>query len=132
MRAAQVRILNRLTMEDMLMRMIENEALNGSDAYTLATFFSEMRRGIWGELYNGRRIDTYRRNLQKEHIDRLGELVDLEDEKFANSDIPSVAMATLKRLERDVRSGLARQNDTTSRFHLQDIQQRIDAILDPR
>lgn len=132
MRGIQVRILNRLTMEEMLMRMVENEALNGSNAYTVTNLFTDMRQGIWGELYNGRRIDTYRRNLQKEHIARLGELMNLEDDDFANSDIPSVAMATLKRLERDVRSGLVRQNDATSRFHLQDIQKRIDAILNPK
>lgn len=132
MRGIQVRILNRLTMEEMLMRMIENEALNGNDAYTLTGLFTDMRQGIWRELYNGRKIDTFRRNLQKEHINRLGELMNLEEEKYANSDIPSVAMATLSRLERDVRSGLARQNDSTSRFHLQDIQKRIDAILNPK
>lgn len=132
MRGVQVRILNRLTMEEMLMRMVENEALNGSDAYTVANLFTDMRKGIWGELYNGRKIDTYRRNLQKEHIARLGELMNLEDGEYANSDIPSVAMATLSRLERDLRSGLARQNDATSRFHLQDIQKRIDAILNPK
>ncbi len=132
MRATQVRILDRLTREEMLMRMIENEALNGSDAYTITSLFTQMRQGIWGELYNGRRIDTYRRNLQKEHIDRLGELMNLEEEKFANSDIPSIAMATLSRLERDVRSGINRQNDVSSRFHLQDIQKRIDTILNPK
>ena len=131
MRAIQVRILNRLTMEEMLIRMVENEALNGSDAYTVSSLFSGLRQGIWGELYNDRRIDTYRRNLQKEHVARLGELMNLEDDEYANSDIPSVAMATLSRLERDVRSGLARQNDASSRFHLQDIQKRIDAILNP-
>ncbi|WP_420316644.1 zinc-dependent metalloprotease [Ekhidna sp.] len=132
MRGIQVRILNRLTNEDMLMRMIENEALNGNDAYTLTNLFSDMRQGIWGELYNGNKIDTYRRNLQKEHVARLGELMNLEEDEFANSDIPSVAMATLSRLERDVRSGLTRQNDASSRFHLQDIQKRIDAILNPK
>ncbi len=132
MRAIQVRILNRLTMEEMLMRMVENEALNGDNAYTLTELFSDMRRGIWGELYNGRRIDTYRRNLQKEHVDRLGELLNLEEEKYANSDIPSIARATLTRLERDLRSGLSRQSDATSRFHLQDTQKRIDSILNPK
>lgn len=131
MRSIQVRILNRLTMEEMLMRMIENEALNGTDAYTITSLFTDMRQGIWGELYNGRKIDTYRRNLQKEHIDRLGELMELEEEEYANSDIPSIAMATLSRLERDVRGGISRQNDATSRFHLQDIQKRIDTILNP-
>lgn len=131
-RGMQVRILNRLTTEGMLMRMVENEALNSNNAYTMTALFTDMRQGIWSELYNGRTIDTYRRNLQKEHINRLGELMNLEEEKYANSDIPSVAMATLSRLERDVRSGLGRQNDATSRFHLQDIQKRIDAILNPK
>ena len=132
MRAAQVRILNRLTLEGMLMRIIENEALNGANAYTLTELFTDMRRGIWGELYNGRKIDTYRRNLQKEHVDRLGELINLQDEKFANSDIPSVSRATLSRLEKDVRSGLVRQSDAISRFHLEDIKKRIDGILNPK
>ncbi|WP_421764267.1 zinc-dependent metalloprotease [Ekhidna sp.] len=132
MRGIQVRILNRLTREEMLMRMIENEALNGNDAYTITSLFTDMRQGIWSELYNGRTIDTYRRNLQKEHVDRLGELMNLDDDEFSNSDIPSIARATLSRLERDVRSGLARQNNATSRFHLQDIQKRIDAILNPK
>ena len=131
-RGIQVRILNRLTNENMLMRMIENEALNGADAYTITSLFTAMRQGIWGEIYNGGRIDTYRRNLQKEHIDRLGELINTEEEKFSNSDIPSIAMATLSRLERDVRNGINRQSDTASRFHLQDIQKRIDAILNPK
>ncbi len=132
MRGLQVRILGRLTREDMMMRMIENEALNGSNAYTLTQLFSDLRRGVWGELYNGRKIDTYRRNLQKEHIARLGELMNLEENEYANSDIPSIAMASLSRLDRDVRSGLSRQNDASSRFHLQDIQKRIDAILNPK
>lgn len=57
--------------------------------------------------------------------------MNLEDEKYANSDIPSVAMASLIRLEKDVKSGLARQNDPISKAHLQDIQKRIDAILNP-
>ena len=130
-RGIQVRILDRLTREEMLMRMIENEALNGSDAYTITSLFTSMRQSIWSELYNGRRIDTYRRNLQKEHIDRLGELLNLEDELFANSDIPSIARATLSRLSRDINAGLNRQSDTTSRFHLQDVGERIDSILNP-
>ena len=131
MRAIQVRILDRLTREDMLMRMVENEALNGSDAYTLTSLFSDMRLGVWGELYSGRKIDTYRRNLQKEHVARLGELMNLEEEEYANSDIPSIAMATLSRLERDLGRGISQQRDATSRFHLEDIRKRIDAILNP-
>ncbi|MEM9338220.1 MAG: zinc-dependent metalloprotease [Bacteroidota bacterium] len=131
-RGIQVRILNRLTKEEMLMRIIENDALHSEDTYTLSNLFSEIRRGIWSEVYNGKSIDTYRRNLQKEHIARLGELIHLQEKKYANSDIPSVSRATLSKLERDVRNGIARQRDASSRFHLQDVQKRIDAILNPK
>lgn len=130
-RAIQARILNRLTREDMLIRIIENEALNGNNAYTITSLFTDMRQGIWGELYTGGNIDTYRRNLQKEYINRLGELMNGKDKKYANSDIPSVVLSTLSTLERDVRSRISKSIDARSRAHLKDIQKRIDKILNP-
>jgi hypothetical protein len=132
MRAIQLGILARLTREDMLMRMIENEALNGTKAYTMTQLFNDMRTGLWSELSSGKKIDTYRRNLQKEHVGRLGELMNLKEGKYANSDIPSVARATLVRLNADVRAGVSLQADPVSKFHLEDVLKRIDWILNPK
>ena len=59
-------------------RIIENETINGKGAYGLLEMMRDMRRGIWSETRNGRKIDTYRRNLQKAHIDRLEYLMTAE------------------------------------------------------
>lgn len=40
-----------------------------------------LRNGLWSESRNGRKIDSYRRNLQKVHIDRSGYLMTAENEK---------------------------------------------------
>jgi len=104
-------------------RMIENETLNGSKAYTLVSMFSDLRKGIWSELYNGKNIDTYRRNLQKAHIDRLESL--LKSTSTNVSDIKSVARGELKRLLSDAKAASNRGN-TLTRYHLQDIVARIN------
>jgi len=110
-------------------RMIENETLNGSDAYTLVSMFSDLRKGIWTEIYNGKSIDTYRRNLQKIHIDILKSLVQSSSANI--SDVKSVARGELKRLQRDAKAASNRGN-TLTRYHLQDVVDRIDTILDPK
>ena len=53
-------------------RIIENEALNGLNSYTLTEMMSDLNNGIWSELKNGKFIDIYRRNLQKSYISRVG------------------------------------------------------------
>ncbi|MHB0754521.1 zinc-dependent metalloprotease [Polaribacter sp. M15] len=141
-RALQVRTLNNVLSTSRMSRMIENETLNGSKAYSLVTMFYDLRRGVWSELYNGKSIDTYRRNLQKAHIERLSYLLnEAEDQRgrfgrpsvtVSQSDIKSFARGELNRLKRDVRSAASRASNTTSRYHLQDVLARIDMALDPK
>ncbi len=140
-RSMQVRTLNSALSVDRLGRMIENETLNGNDAYSVVTLFSDLRKGVWSELYNGKSIDTYRRNLQKAHVERLGYLVNdanntrgrgpLGSVNASQSDIKSMARGELKRLKRDARAASSKGN-TLRRYHLQDIVDRIDMILDPK
>lgn len=141
-RALQVRTLNSLLSASRMARMIENETLNGNKAYTLVTMFYDVRQGVWSELYNGRTIDTYRRNLQKAHIDRLDFLLNTAPNQrgrfgrpsvnVSQSDIRSFARGELSRLKRDVRAAVSKAPNTTSRYHLQDVLARIDKALDPK
>ncbi len=146
-RSMQVRYLNTVMHLGKMARMIENEAMNGNDAYKLVDMMRDLRRGLWSETRNGRTIDTYRRNLQKAHIDRLEYLMTAENQKklpdfggyrkstvvnTSQSDIRSVARAELKNLRSDIRGGLPRISDTMSRYHLQDALERIDLILNPK
>jgi len=140
-RSMQSRILNSALSVDRMGRMIENETLNENDAYTVINLFSDLRQGVWSELYNGKSIDTYRRNLQKAHVERLGFLLnDANDARgrgelgsvSANqSDIKSIARGELKRLQKDAKNASNRGN-TLRRYHLQDVVDRIDMILDPK
>ena len=146
-RAMQVRYLNNILHLGKMARIIENETINGNDAYGLLEMMRDFRRGLWSELRKGNTIDTYRRNLQKAHIDRLEYLMTAENQKklsdfggyrkstvvnTSQSDIRSVARAELNNLRRDIRNGLGRISDTMSRYHLQDALERIDRILDPK
>ncbi|MBR9854473.1 MAG: zinc-dependent metalloprotease [Algicola sp.] len=146
-RSVQERYMNTILQLGKLARIIENEAINGDEAYTLLEMMRDLRRGIWSETRNGRSIDTYRRNLQKAHIDRLEYLMTADSQRkmpdfggyrkstpvnTSQSDIRSVARAELNNLKRDIRNGLTRISDTMSRYHLQDALERIDLILEPK
>tara|TARA_R110002126_G_scaffold181187_2_gene329958 strand:+ start:50764 stop:53241 length:2478 start_codon:yes stop_codon:yes gene_type:complete len=141
-RSLQVRTLNGVLSPSRMARIIENETLNGNEAYNLVSMFSELRKGVWSEIYNGRSIDTYRRNLQKAHIDRLAYLLNEAPNQrgrfgsasvnVSQSDIKSFARGELSRLRRDVRNAASRASNTTSRYHLQDVVARIDMALDPK
>ncbi|NAS14381.1 zinc-dependent metalloprotease [Poritiphilus flavus] len=145
-RALQVRTLNRILSLGKMARLIENETLNGSEAYSLSGMMQDLRNGLWSELRSGRKIDTYRRNLQKAHIDRLEYLMTAKNQakkpeirgyqkstvvNTSQSDIRSVARAELNILQGRIRGAISRTSDQMSRYHLQDALERINLILNP-
>ena len=84
-RSTQVRYLNNILHLGKMARIIENETVNGTDAYGLLEMMSDLRRGIWSETRSGKAIDTYRRNLQKAHVDRLEYLMTAENQRKLSS-----------------------------------------------
>jgi hypothetical protein len=144
-RGLQARTLNNMLDPGRMARMIENETSNGSKAYSLVNMMIDLRKGVWSEIYSKKSIDTYRRNLQRAYLDRLDYLLNkAKDQKSANkgyykqsgininqSDVKSVARGELKRLQRDAKAASNRGN-TLTRYHLQDVVDRIDTILDPK
>ena len=144
-RRTQTRILNQLMDFGRMARIIENESLHGSDAYTLVQMMTDLRRGIWQELYTGNPIDAYRRNLQRAYIDRLAYLM-TEDQTpispssrsnrtrvlVSQSDIRSVARAQLLNLKSAIGNAMPEAKDQNTRYHLIDAVERINAVLDPK
>lgn len=128
----QTRTLTGLFSSDKVKRVLENESLNGNEAYKASQMMSDLRTGIFSELRTGKSIDTYRRNLQKAFVEQLGSLVTTENKDIRTTDIPSLSRGNLVTLKAEINRGLARQGDQMSRYHLQDLASRIDQILDPR
>lgn len=144
--SVQSRGLNRVLDAGRMARMIENETLHGNKAYTVTTMFYDLRQGIWSELYKGGAIDTYRRSLQRAHINRLDYLLNkARSQRGANfgyfkqstvrideSDIKAMARGELNRLKRDIKNNMSKASNQTTRYHLQDAIARIDRALDPK
>ncbi len=125
----QSRVISRLLNDRRITRMVDNETLNGSKAYTVLSMMSDLRKGIWSELYSRRSIDSYRRNLQRAYVSRLGTLM----AKGTNiSDIKPIVRGELNRIKRDAKRAIATAPNTITRYHLQDVVERIDTILDPK
>jgi hypothetical protein len=141
----QKRTLNAVLDPSRLARLIEFEALEGAEAYTMENLFDDLRGGIFAELKTGKTIDTYRRNLQRAYVERLEFLMTKEQgfvpNRFASfightaidvsqSDIRPMVRADLKKLKRAVQS--ANATDNMSKYHLEDLEERIEGILNPK
>jgi len=145
-RRLQERTLKTILSLGKMARMIENETLNGSDAYTLRSMTRDLRTGIWSELYSGRKIDTYRRNLQRAHMDRLAYLMTVENQSkrrgsdyvkstavnASQSDIRAIVRAELKTLRNLINSSISKTSNGMNKIHLRDAVERINLILDPK
>ncbi|MGA0042915.1 MAG: zinc-dependent metalloprotease [Flavobacteriaceae bacterium] len=118
-RDMQVRTLNSLLSANRLERMIENEALNGSAAYTPMDFMDQVTDGLWRESTP----DAYRRNLQRAHVDRLESLL-----KENDSDVRALAMMQLKKVQKFASKKYG--GNSMSAAHFQEIEARISSTLE--
>jgi hypothetical protein len=142
-RSTQSRTLNSVLDFGKMARLIENEAINGSNAYSLLDMMSDLRKGIWSELYNNNKIDVYRRNLQLAYLDRV-EYIMTEDQsqvssrfrnyitsvKVSQSDIRTIAASELMELKKDIKKSIKRTSNKMSKIHLEASLNKVNKILE--
>ncbi|OUS13653.1 zinc-dependent metalloprotease, partial [Nonlabens dokdonensis] len=146
-RSIQVRTLNNVLDFGRMARLMENEEVNGKDAYGLLEMMTDLRKGLFKELPRGRTIDRYRRNLQRAYVERLEFIMNNEQPRIpaafrrfvsqssvdvVQSDIRPIVRAELTTLKRDAARAANRTSDRLSKIHLLDLVERIDMILDPK
>ena len=141
-RATQSRTLNSILDFGKMARLIENEAINGAQAYTLSEMMSDLKKGIWEELYTNKPIDVYRRNLQLAYIDRINYIMNEEQGstpswarsyvttvKVSQSDIRTVSVGQLLELKKEIKKSLKKNSDEMSKIHLMTVEAKINRIL---
>ena len=127
-------------------RLLENEEVNGSKAYGLLDMMTDLREGLFNEVRNGKTINRYRRNLQRAYIERLEMLMTEEQSAIpaayrryvsrsnidvSQSDIRPVVRGELETLQGQVKRASNRTGDKMTKYHLKDLAERIDLILNP-
>ena len=140
---ALARMLNTSTMN----KMLNAEAANGAEAYTVNDLLGDLKQNVFTELPAKKAIDIYRRNLQKAYVERLGNLINPPAANgsivinFGNaaptvdtkkSDILSYLKGHAKELKAAIDAAAAGTSDKASKYHLQDLSDRLKKILDPK
>ncbi|MFT3827058.1 MAG: zinc-dependent metalloprotease [Chitinophagaceae bacterium] len=130
-----------------LSRMI-NSNNRDNTAYNIDELMDDLKKIIYSELASHKPIDNYRRNLQKSFVERLGTIVNPPQSSPASiggitiilgpavdpkkTDIVSVAKGTLRALKAEIAAAIPAYSDRMSRYHLQDLNERIEKILNPK
>jgi len=144
----QTGVLNNLLDAQRLFKLSSSTARFGSNTYTLDEMMDDVRKGVWSELASKKAIDPYRRNLQKAYVERLIAIVNPPAPvaiaavaarpgfgpvtvNTKNTDVTSVARGNLRTLQAEIRAAIPGTTDKMSKYHLQDVNDRITEALDP-
>ncbi len=123
-------LLRMLLAESRISRMAELANREGTRAYLPADLLDDLHAGIWGELKSDSiTIDLYRRNLQRAFVEIL---IGALDPPRTSSDLTALARGELQRTAREIHENLSKSKDTTTRYHLDDLNARILQALEPR
>lgn len=127
----QQALLNSLLADARVRRMIDNQAMNGSRAYTVLEMVTDLQNGIWSELSQGTPVvDLYRRNLQRAYLQTVRSRV--TGEGAAQNELRPVLLGSLRDLAATIDRALPKTADRSTRLHLQDCRAEIERILNPK
>lgn len=119
-------------------------------AYRLDEYLDDVKKGIWSELATGKTIDIYRRNLQKSFVERMDDIINpapatpgliilggggqnaQPQVDVKKTDLISTAKGTLRGLRAEITAAIPKTADRMSKYHLQDMAERINLALNPK
>lgn len=143
----QTSVLNNLLDNSRLNRMIVSaNRFGGANTYQFDELLEDAKKAVWSELATKKAIDVYRRNLQKAYVEKLislaaptapqsivsGGFTFILGSDTKNTDITSYARGHLKALQAEVNAAAATATDKLTKYHLQDVSERIKRALDPK
>ncbi|MDR2954547.1 MAG: zinc-dependent metalloprotease [Prevotella sp.] len=126
----QKRIVDRLINKYTIDKLLRYEAYYGNEAYTALNMFADLKKGAWAELTNGKQVDIYRRNLQKNYVNALINIIDPKNQQGVQaSDATGIVRTHLIELRQNIKNAAA-SSSGVKRSHFQDMAALIDAALD--
>ena len=77
----------------------------GESVYTLSEHFQKITISLWSELEQNKNINSFRRDLQKSHVEVLS-IILLNEKRYFHSDAVALARASLRELHANIREAL--------------------------
>ncbi len=151
--SAQSAIVTSLLNDAKMTRLIESEALakNPSDVYTLGEMLSDLRHGVFTEVYGSGpvKIDVYRRGLQRAYLAAVGAKINPPAAGAAGGapgggrggaaapasntgEIKAMLRGDLKQLDTELAAASKRATDVATKRHIDDARHQISDIVKPK
>lgn len=138
---AQFQVLSTMMNPFTIGRIHDNQVKfsNGDDVYSLAEHINSITDAIWSELDDSSRegteakpyINSFRRNLQRNHVQQLLDNVLSDPGGFIPADANAISRLALSNLSKKIDSVLKSGNvEVSSQAHLTDVKTRIDKALE--
>ena len=123
-------------MEDLLMgylltgsriaRLVENEAINGANAYGVGDFVGDITNGVWTELGTAHpKVETFRRIVQRSYL----RVLDGKVNGNTKDDLRLYVKASLRNLAKKIDAAIPRAGNSVTAMHLTDSRREIEQIL---
>ena len=141
----QTGVLNSLLSANRLNSLLQSAARFGdAKTYTAEDLLADTRKEIWKELTTHQPIDAYRRNLQKTYAEAMISILNPAPPPSGlppgfsfgpntkNTDLPSIARAELTALRSRIQAAIPATTDRLSKYHLEDLSERIKQALSPK
>ena len=125
--ARQASALNQVLNVARMKRLVEQEAFNGADAYSLGEMLDDLRGSVWEEAAGGAATDAFRRNLQRAYVDRMATL--MEDDQAKASDVGAFVRGQLMQLTGELQAAIPSTGHRATRLHFEDAVARVGEIL---
>ncbi|HTI08312.1 MAG TPA: zinc-dependent metalloprotease [Puia sp.] len=143
----QTGILSSLLSANRLNSLLQSASRFGeTKVYTVEDLLGDTRKEIWKELSTHQPIDVYRRNLQKTYAEAMITILNPAPAPAGipagilvffgpgtkNTDLPSIARAELITLRSRMLAAIPATTDRLSKYHLEDLAERIKQALNPQ
>lgn len=146
----QDQAMNKLFDGRLIDKLITAEA-EGGVTYTATEFIKDLKNIVWAEVSTRKPIDVYRRNLQKDYIIRVERIFNPVQTRSGSSavsalasalglpapinetgDAYSIYRASMRALRAEIKAALPAIADRPTRYHLEDMADRLGKMLDPK
>jgi hypothetical protein len=131
----QISGIGTLVGRNRLSRLLTAEIEEGKKAYGVQEFLVDMDKAIYTELYQGKNVDVYRRNLQQTYLNRVLEQAFAPDDQYqilfgafhpTFSDLQGILRDELQKQQALIKKNMLNPGlDNITRIHLKEMNDKI-------